>query len=71
MPAFSIASQCDCYVTPYGVVSDSAVSDMRDWLMDVAWSNMEEEDFNALQAEQIIRAVHRYYDGGIEGFLRA
>ncbi len=39
---------------------------MRDWLKDCGeWANMTEKDFDELSPVQVVRAVERYYFGGV------
>lgn len=52
-------------------LSADEVIDARDWLRDLVWANMEDEDFDALTHREIERAIERYFAGGIEGFRAA
>jgi len=47
------------------------VIEARDWLRDLVWANMEDSDFDALTDDQVMRAIARYYDGGIAAFVAA
>lgn len=46
------------------------VAEMRGWLADLSWEDMEADDFEGVPDEAIVRAVERHYDGGVAAFLR-
>jgi hypothetical protein len=48
---------------------DGHVELAREWLKELSWRNMEEEDFDDLTAQEIRNAVNRYYDGGEVRFV--
>lgn len=51
--------------------SAADVEAAREWLKDCGeWANMEESDFDDLNAEQVLRGVNRYYFGGLAQFYR-
>jgi hypothetical protein len=47
------------------------IKDMRDWLSDCQWNEVDADDIAEMSAERIVRAVGRHYDGGVDAFLRA
>lgn len=55
--------------TPGGYVDDRAIEPMREWLIDCEWGDVEPCEIAEFNARTILKAVHRHYDGGIEGFL--
>ena len=51
--------------------TDADVAAMREWLKDCGeWQNMEDADFDALRRDQVVRAVNRYYFGGLAQFYK-
>lgn len=50
--------------------SPEDLNQMRSWLADLAWQDMEPEDFSEVPDDAIVRAVERHYHGGVAGFLR-
>lgn len=44
-------------------------NDMRDWIKDCQWNDVEEEDIDAMTDEELIRGVERHYSGGISQFV--
>lgn len=45
------------------------VEQMRDWISDCGWKDLDPEDAEELSAEQVADGVRRRYDGGVEQFL--
>ena len=46
------------------------IDDMREWLKDCVWANVEPEDFNALSDVAVIKGIQKYYVGGTDQFLK-
>lgn len=52
-------------------MSKALVDAMRDWLKDCVWANVDDEEFfDGLPDSTIIKAVNRYYVGGVAQFER-
>lgn len=51
-------------------LSTNEIEQMRDWLKDCSWSNMEEEDFDNLSNMMVVKAIVKYYDDGLRGWWR-
>jgi hypothetical protein len=70
----SITDECGAiwHRTSYGIVSPSALQEMRAWVSDCVWSESSDDpDFVwNLSPATVIRGIARAFDGGIEGFLR-
>lgn len=47
------------------------IDQMRDWLADCTFVDVDADDIKAMPDDRIIRAVARNYDGGIAGFIKA
>jgi hypothetical protein len=45
------------------------IKQMRDWLADCTWADLEPEDVDGLSEAQVIAGVKAHFDGGIEEFL--
>lgn len=43
--------------------------EMKDWLLDVFCEEEAQEQIKSLSYEQLVRAINRYYDGGMRSFL--
>jgi hypothetical protein len=43
--------------------------EMREWLLGCFDDEYDQEQINSLSHEQLVRAINRYYDGGIRSFL--
>lgn len=53
-----------------GVHGMRVVADMREWVADCAWVEIEDEDdLAALTEYEIIRGVQRHYSGGVAAFV--
>lgn len=46
------------------------LGDMRGWLMDCEWRDIDCEDIAELDAAHIVGAVARHYEGGVAQFMR-
>lgn len=53
-----------------GQIAPQVLEDMRMWLKELTWANMEEADFNRLTPVQITRAIQNYYAGGVSQFIK-
>jgi hypothetical protein len=53
------------------MTSVEVISEMRDWLADCEWQDVEPEEIATLPAQVIIAAVERHYCGGKIAFLRS
>lgn len=54
-------------VEGFGPVS---IANMREWLMDCDWGDVDASDIASMPASTIIRAIERLYDGGLTGWDR-
>ena len=45
------------------------IAEMRNWLSDCMWADMEPEDFDALTDDQVRAGVARFYNGGTWQFM--
>ena len=52
-------------------INARVLDEMRGWLSDCEWADVDAEDIAAMPAERIIAAVRRHFDGGVVGFLLA
>lgn len=46
------------------------VNDMRDWIKDCQWNDVDDEDVDAMTDEELLRGIEQHYDGGLPMFLR-
>ena len=46
------------------------IQEMRNWLADCEWQDVDEDEIQSLPARQIIAAVENHYDGGKAQFMR-
>ena len=53
-----------------GTAWAAMVEDMRDWLLDCDWADVDSEDIEAMPTSLILEAVKRHYRGGVAGFMR-
>jgi len=44
-------------------------TEMRNWLLDIFQEDGDEEEIEELSYTQLVRAVNRYFDGGIDGVI--
>lgn len=51
------------------VISDATLAEMRAWIADCPWPDLEPEDVDDLTDQQIVRGVARHYHGGVKQFL--
>ena len=47
------------------------IKEMREWLKDCIWGDMEESDFDEISDTKIIQGIKQHYEGGVEQFLVA
>ncbi len=52
-------------------VTPEIIGQMRDWLKDCQWADMEQDQFDLLTDQQVIDGVKCHYDGGLEAFLKS
>jgi hypothetical protein len=50
-------------------IGASDIKEMRDWLKEIDWQDMDPEDIDGLSDTEIISAIKRYYVGGISQFI--
>jgi len=48
----------------------SIVDDMRDWIADCSWNDLDQEEVKQLPVSEVVWGVAKHYDGGIHQFLR-
>jgi hypothetical protein len=49
--------------------STANITDMREWLTDCIWQDMDSEDIYGLTDIEILQGVQRHYEGGLTNFL--
>lgn len=47
------------------------IKEMREWLADCQWQDVDADDIAEMEDWKIINAVSRHFDGGLTGFVRA
>lgn len=47
----------------------SAISEMREWIKDCSWSDLDPEEVDELDDDAILGGIERNYEGGIRQFL--
>lgn len=45
------------------------VNEMRGWIKDCQWGDLEEDEVDSLTDEELIRGICRNYSGGINQFI--
>lgn len=50
-------------------INARVLADMRGWLSECEWADVDAEDIAEMSAEQVLRAVCDHHDGGVVGFL--
>ena len=50
-------------------LSPEVLADMRGWIADCAWPDLDPEEVAELTDYQVVRAINRHYAGGIGQFL--
>ncbi len=45
------------------------IAEMRDWISDCTWGDLDPEEIDDLPDEAVVRGVDTHYDGGVAGFL--
>jgi len=48
--------------------SKEEIKDMRDWLKDVQWADLDSEEVDDLSDEAVLQGVNRNYEGGLKNF---
>lgn len=46
-----------------------AMGEMKEWLLECFEDEYDKEQINELTYEQCVRAINRYYDGGMKAFI--
>lgn len=46
------------------------IADMRTWVADCTWADMEQGEEEEKSHEDILKCVQKHYDGGIDQFVR-
>lgn len=67
MESFGITDVIGGYVTPYGAITYATYWAMKDWIADCVW--LDEDELDEWTDLEVIRGVHRHYEGGIEAFI--
>ena len=49
---------------------DKAIAEMREWLAECSWADLEPDDITDLPPREVVSGVRRHYDGGVPQFLR-
>lgn len=50
-------------------ISASDIQEMRDWIADCIWRDLDEEQVAELTQGEVIKGVERHYYGGVDAFL--
>jgi len=50
--------------------SPEVVAEMRGWLSDIMWADVEPEELAELSDAEVVAGVRRHYEGGLAAFLR-
>lgn len=45
------------------------IQEMRDWIADCQWPDLEPEEIDQLTDDEIIKGVKKHYSGGLEQFI--
>jgi len=51
-------------------VSPEAVKQMREWIKDCQWEDLETEDIDEMSDQGIINGVKKHYEGGLQQFIK-
>lgn len=51
-------------------VDAKTIQQMKDWLSECQWADVEPEEFDAMADDLVIRGVERHYVGGVTQFLK-
>lgn len=57
------------YPVVYGPASPREVEEMRAWLSDCEWADVDDADLWERTPTEVVVAVQRHYDGGVQGFV--
>ena len=49
---------------------DTAIAEMREWLAECTWADLEPDDIADLAPREVVSGVRRHYEGGVVQFLR-
>jgi hypothetical protein len=52
------------------IISADMINEMRMWIMDCVWDDLDADDVDDLADAVIIRGVQRHYDGGVDQFVQ-
>lgn len=50
-------------------LDENTIIEMRGWISDCGWSNVDPDDIPTLSDYVIVRGVEQHYSGGVEQFL--
>lgn len=51
-------------------ISPETVKQMRDWIKDCQWGDLEPEDIDEMSDQGIINGVKKHYEGGLQQFIK-
>ena len=51
-------------------ISKDHIDEMRAWIGECLWRDIDEDDISSLTDEQVLRGIERHYSGGVECFIR-
>lgn len=46
------------------------VNEMRNWIKECNWQDVEDEDVDNMTDEELIRGINNHYSGGIDQFIK-
>jgi hypothetical protein len=53
------------------IYTQQEITDMKDWIKDVYWADMDSEDVDDLSDEEVLGGIERFYDGGLKGWRQS
>jgi hypothetical protein len=56
-------------LTPPASLPTEVLAEMRAWIGDCVWSDLDQDDIAELTDRQIINGVRRHYSGGVHQFI--
>lgn len=50
-------------------INEDLLTEMRGWVSDCVWADMDEEEIAELSRDQLLRGVEKHYVGGVRQFV--
>ena len=51
------------------IISKDVLEDMRSWIADCEWQDLDDLDIEKLTTKEIIRGINTHFDGGVDAFM--